>query len=267
MRTHYDNLKVEQHVGSAAITAAYQRLREIHNPRKYPESLRSRQERIMQILLHSYIILSSPSRRAAHDRWIKSMTGYNAGEPETHPSYNTPTYDIYNDFDFEFVKNATIYTTPLIRFILWCIAAVGAVIIFVLTMLMTFTIKEKGIVQKANETFHKACNSLTYPIISGNMRIDKPCYMDSRRNMIMEVSSQTPRRQANINAIRAVAAQSVAVLLRETSAHVYLCSTPVITLGPGLNFIYKITYRGHPPEYITIPLTNICNIIYSSNPQ
>lgn len=262
MRTHYDNLKVDRDAGRVAITTAFLRLRDIHDPQKYPEELRPRQKHIMQILLHSYKWLSSPILRAAHDRWIKSMKGFSV---EPFPAYLMPNYDICNDFDFEYVRNAAIYTGPFVRFLLWCTGIVGGLILLVITVLMLTIANEQAILKNFNTAFEAACNSLEYPIVSGTMQINTPCYIYDKRNMVMELTTQTPRKYVNMTALRAVAAQSAASFFRDTAISAQACDMQVQLLG--LNYMYKIIFPDSPPEYITIKLTDICQIVYSSDLQ
>lgn len=97
MRTHYDNLKVSQSASQDEIKSSYRRLCSIHHPDKHPEDKRKRQNEIIKIINLSYSVLSDPKLRAKHDAWILSQS-----------QSQNQNQNIYNDFDFEKVKDKTI---------------------------------------------------------------------------------------------------------------------------------------------------------------
>lgn len=67
-RTHYDNLKISEDAPIEVIKSAYRALALKHHPDRSDDKLES--ERIMKIINDSYSVLSDPTKRARHDKWI-----------------------------------------------------------------------------------------------------------------------------------------------------------------------------------------------------
>lgn len=70
IRTHYDNLQVTRDAPALVIKAAYSSLSQTYHPNTY-QGGRAEAERILNIISSSYTVLSDPSKRAAHDAWIR----------------------------------------------------------------------------------------------------------------------------------------------------------------------------------------------------
>lgn len=70
IRTHYDNLKIPHHASQTEIKQAYRKLIQKYHPdkNKSPDA-----ERISQIIVHAYRILSNPKTRKEHDIWISNQ--------------------------------------------------------------------------------------------------------------------------------------------------------------------------------------------------
>ncbi|CAN8139366.1 putative J domain-containing protein [uncultured Thiomicrorhabdus sp.] len=67
-RTHYDNLKVSHDAPPEVIKAAYKTLIQKHHPDRNQNDQES--HRILSIVNKSYEILSDPTKRQEHDKWI-----------------------------------------------------------------------------------------------------------------------------------------------------------------------------------------------------
>ena len=67
-RTHYDNLKVSRDAPIEVIQAAYRTLARKYHPDMNASAAKA--EAVMKIINASYEVLSDPTRRAEHDRWI-----------------------------------------------------------------------------------------------------------------------------------------------------------------------------------------------------
>ncbi|HYD84256.1 MAG TPA: J domain-containing protein [Opitutus sp.] len=71
LRTHYDTLKVSRDAPIEVIQAAYRSLARKYHPdrnRHTPEG-----EALMKSINAAYEVLSDPSKRAEHDRWISTQ--------------------------------------------------------------------------------------------------------------------------------------------------------------------------------------------------
>ncbi len=68
VHTHYDNLKVVRDAPPELIRAAYKTLSKKYHPDHNPDSLEA--IRIIQLVNSAYDVLSDPTRRQEHDRWI-----------------------------------------------------------------------------------------------------------------------------------------------------------------------------------------------------
>lgn len=66
--THYDNLKVARNAPPEVIRAAYKILSQKYHPDRNPENPNA--EKVMAIINASYEVLSNPTKRAEHDKWI-----------------------------------------------------------------------------------------------------------------------------------------------------------------------------------------------------
>lgn len=71
IHTHYDNLKVTQDAPAEVIKAAYRALASKYHPDKNGGSARAKQ--IMALINTAYAVLSDPSKKAAHDLWIREQ--------------------------------------------------------------------------------------------------------------------------------------------------------------------------------------------------
>lgn len=99
IHTHYDNLQLTQNASDAEIRQAYRRLSKKYHPdlSNDPDA-----HRIMQIVNRAYEVLSNPTTRAEHDKWIalqylqKQQVAYYA-QPITY--YSDDDTDQNNDDD------------------------------------------------------------------------------------------------------------------------------------------------------------------------
>ncbi|HEE4105220.1 TPA: J domain-containing protein [Klebsiella pneumoniae] len=117
IRTHYDNLKVSRYASKEDIKRAYRRLCFIHHPDKHPKELKKRQTEILKIINEAYKVLSNDNLRNAHDLWIikqeqeqEQEHNRSQGSEQAHNYGWEQSKDncIYNDFNFERVKEKTI---------------------------------------------------------------------------------------------------------------------------------------------------------------
>ena len=90
IRTHYDNLKVARDAPDVVIRAAYRALVQKHHPDKNPGDMDA--TRALQIINQSYEVLSNPSRRDLHDKWIaqEELSHSNAAARSGSHSSSTP---------------------------------------------------------------------------------------------------------------------------------------------------------------------------------
>lgn len=87
--THYDNLRVSRNAPEEVIRAAYRALAQKYHPDVNSDPDASR---IMTIINQSYAVLSDPTKRAAHDRWIAvAESTTTSSTPPTEPT--RPTED------------------------------------------------------------------------------------------------------------------------------------------------------------------------------
>jgi len=75
VRTHYDNLKVSRDAPIEVIRAAFKSLAAKYHPDVNSGSKDA--SRIMRIINTSYAVLSDPTKRAEHDRWIARVEEVN----------------------------------------------------------------------------------------------------------------------------------------------------------------------------------------------
>ncbi len=71
IRTHYDNLKVSEGCSHEVIRAAFRSLAAKYHPDVNPGN--SEAAKTMRIINASYEVLSDPTKRAEHDRWIRTQ--------------------------------------------------------------------------------------------------------------------------------------------------------------------------------------------------
>lgn len=93
IHTHYDNLKVTRNAPPEVIRAAYKTLTQKYHPDRHPGNADA--ERVMALINQSFQVLSDPSRRAAHDRWIteqEQSTKQASQSTENSASSARPTY-------------------------------------------------------------------------------------------------------------------------------------------------------------------------------
>lgn len=74
--THYDNLKVPRNATFDEIKSSYRKLVFMHHPDRADEKDREKKNRILQIINHSYSVLSDPVRRHAYDMWLMNEEKY-----------------------------------------------------------------------------------------------------------------------------------------------------------------------------------------------
>ena len=87
LRTHYQNLKVDEKAPASVIKAAYRALSlEYHPDRRKgdPDA-----DRIFKIIQNSYEILSDPVQRQKHDDWIKSQRDSSSNQGHKKESSDT----------------------------------------------------------------------------------------------------------------------------------------------------------------------------------
>lgn len=72
IRTHYDNLKVTRDAPLSVIRAAYKALCQTFHPDKFQGS-NEEAERIIKLVNASYAVLIDPTKRAAHNAWIREQ--------------------------------------------------------------------------------------------------------------------------------------------------------------------------------------------------
>lgn len=72
IRTHYDNLKVTRDAPISVIRAAYKALCQSFHPDKFQGS-NEEAERIIKLVNASYAVLIDPTKRAAHNAWIREQ--------------------------------------------------------------------------------------------------------------------------------------------------------------------------------------------------
>lgn len=75
MKTHYENLQVSKNASERVIRAAYKSLSQEWHPDKHPGDS-ARAERIMKIINEAYKVLSDPTLREAHDKWIDEQANH-----------------------------------------------------------------------------------------------------------------------------------------------------------------------------------------------
>jgi hypothetical protein len=83
VHTHYDNLNVSREAPPEVIRAAYRALCQKFHPDRNPGDANA--TRIMGIVNAAYEVLSDPTKRRAHDEWIRSKEA--APPPASHASY------------------------------------------------------------------------------------------------------------------------------------------------------------------------------------
>jgi curved DNA-binding protein CbpA len=67
LHTHYENLKVSRDAPAGVIKAAYKALAQENHPDRCKHENASRR---MQVINEAYAVLSDPTKRADHDKWI-----------------------------------------------------------------------------------------------------------------------------------------------------------------------------------------------------
>lgn len=91
LHTHYDNLKVARNAPPEVIRAAYKVLTQKYHPDKWPGT--SDATRVMQLINHSYAVLTDPAQRAEHDAWIRAeelRQRNHAAEPQSPEAADAP---------------------------------------------------------------------------------------------------------------------------------------------------------------------------------
>jgi hypothetical protein len=89
VHSHYENLKVARDASPEAIRAAYRLLTRQHHPDRNPDS--GDAQRIMSVINVAYDVLSDPTRRLEHDRWIAEAEGRSTKSPSKgRPTLHVP---------------------------------------------------------------------------------------------------------------------------------------------------------------------------------
>lgn len=91
IKSHYDNLQVQETASIDVIKGAYKHLIQKWHPDKHPKD-RAKAERITKLLNDAFYVLSDPIKRKAHDEWITSQR-----KQEKHKYENTEPADDLND--------------------------------------------------------------------------------------------------------------------------------------------------------------------------
>lgn len=92
VHTHYDNLKVARDASPEQIRASYRTLTRKHHPDRNPDNADA--ERVMSVINVAYGVLSDPTKRSEHDRWIAQAEAVQvrAARPvRGKPTVHTPT--------------------------------------------------------------------------------------------------------------------------------------------------------------------------------
>lgn len=87
LRTHYDNLHISPDADDTAIRLAYRRLSKQYHPdlNHDPDA-----HRIMQLINQAYEVLSHPTLRAEHDRWIAQQKALHKPHAAVHTVSGVP---------------------------------------------------------------------------------------------------------------------------------------------------------------------------------
>lgn len=135
LKNHYENLKVDRHAPLAVIRAAYKALCQLEHPDRNPSP---DAEHRMALINASYAVLSNPTRRAEHDKWIAEHEKHAAPPPaftsHTHhqpqPETETPPAKLtaadYGDLLLELMYK---HPLPSFLFFLLAIAVVSVLIL------------------------------------------------------------------------------------------------------------------------------------------
>jgi aspartyl protease family protein len=83
VRSHYDNLQVQENASQEVIYGAWVSLTRKWHPERHPEH-REQAERLIRIVDEAYRVLSDPVLRAEHDAWVRTQRE-NSGESEPQP--------------------------------------------------------------------------------------------------------------------------------------------------------------------------------------
>jgi aspartyl protease family protein len=74
IRTHYDNLQVQEDASPEVIEGAWRMLARKWDPERHPDD-RERAERVRRIIDQAYRVLSDVRSRGEHDAWIRAARG------------------------------------------------------------------------------------------------------------------------------------------------------------------------------------------------
>lgn len=72
VRTHYDNLQIQEGASDAVVRAAYRALSQQHHPDRNPDDIAGATKR-MGMINRAYEVLSDPGLRAQHNAWIRTQ--------------------------------------------------------------------------------------------------------------------------------------------------------------------------------------------------
>ena len=101
VHSHYENLKVARDASPDEIRAAYRALTRKHHPDRNPDNADA--QRVMSVINVAYGVLSDPTRRSEHDRWIARTEAPGAPTVSSRPVRGRPTVHTptsrYQDLD------------------------------------------------------------------------------------------------------------------------------------------------------------------------
>ncbi|MFO8006043.1 TIGR02281 family clan AA aspartic protease [Thioalkalivibrio sp.] len=89
IRTHYDNLQVQEGASPEVIEGAWRVLARKWDPDRHPDD-RLRAERVRRIIDHAYRVLSDPRLRGEHDAWIQAQREALHGPEPVLPDGDSP---------------------------------------------------------------------------------------------------------------------------------------------------------------------------------
>lgn len=88
VHSHYENLKVARDASAEDIRAAYRALTRKHHPDRNPDNADA--ERVMSVINVAYGVLSDPSKRSEHDRWIAQAEAQPGRPARGKPTLHSP---------------------------------------------------------------------------------------------------------------------------------------------------------------------------------
>ncbi|MGF6281915.1 curved DNA-binding protein CbpA [Pseudomonas frederiksbergensis] len=98
MRTHYDNLQIQEGAGPEVIKASYKALAHKWHPDKNPDKLKEA-ERVFKIITDAYGVLSDHETRAKYDAWLVEQRKAPTPLPGAHHSPSQSTQPDRRPYD------------------------------------------------------------------------------------------------------------------------------------------------------------------------